>query len=249
MPTSNFIDLSFYGEFTYLSWKYLPLLPTWYSRLFHWCEEIPMPDLTAIWQWDYCRCYTLIKDAQFWPNTLAIVQLILVTASMNICLKQVDQECLLVPCACRTAVHSSTSVSLFELMFGKLPQQHTHVPQLPFKPNTYQSQLQIKLADHIVSVAAALKSGYNYSSVQTGDLLWLSVCTAGELDPRWDGRWKVKAVKSPVSMRINDGRQNKVPYINQLQEFNSNEKRQWSIPLPLGGPHLRSITWRRHLTN
>ena len=27
------------------------------------------------------------------------------------------------------------------------------------------------------------------------DLVWLLIPTAGKLDPRWDGRWRIKSVK------------------------------------------------------
>ena len=33
---------------------------------------------------------------------------------------------------------------------------------------------------------------------KAGDLVWLSIPTAGKLDPRWEGGWKVKACKSLV---------------------------------------------------
>ena len=35
-----------------------------------------------------------------------------------------------------------------------------------------------------------------------GDLIWLSIPTAGKLSSRWEGGWKIDEVKSPVTMKI-----------------------------------------------
>ena len=54
-------------------------------------------------------------------------------------------------------------------------------------------------------------------SFKIGDLVWLSIPTAGKLDPRWEGKWKVKSRKSPVTMEITDGKRTKVVHVNRLQ--------------------------------
>ena len=43
-----------------------------------------------------------------------------------------------------------------------------------------------------------------------GDSVWLAVPTAGKLDPRWEGEWVVKTIKSPVNVEITDGKHTKV---------------------------------------
>ena len=47
--------------------------------------------------------------------------------------------------------------------------------------------------------------------------MWLSIPTAGKLDPRWEGKWKVKIMRSPVTMEITDGKRTKVVHVNRLQ--------------------------------
>ena len=100
--------------------------------------------------------------------------------------------------AYRTAVHSSTGVTPFQMMFGKVPREETLIPQLSFQPQSYQAQLQAKLAElqdmvetHIVDSAMAQKFDYDARtskrSFQLDDLVWLSVPTAGKLDPLWRG--------------------------------------------------------------
>ena len=41
--------------------------------------------------------------------------------------------------------------------------------------------------------------------------------TAGELDPKWEGNWKVHAMKGPVNVEITDGHRKKVVHINRIQ--------------------------------
>ena len=54
-------------------------------------------------------------------------------------------------------------------------------------------------------------------SFKQGDPVWLSVPTAGKLDPRWEGKWVVKSVKSPVSIEIYDSKRTKVVHTNRLR--------------------------------
>ena len=113
-------------------------------------------------------------------------------------------------------------------MFGRASKQDTLFPQLSFQPSSYQAQIQAKLAElqdmveaHLVDAARAQKSSYDthssLRSFQPGDLVWLSVPTAGKLDPRWDGCWKVKSIKSPINMEITDGMRNRVVHVNRLR--------------------------------
>ena len=53
-------------------------------------------------------------------------------------------------------------------------------------------------------------------SFTTGDPVWLSIPTAGKLEPRWEGGWVVKSVKSPVNVEISDGRRTRIVHTNRL---------------------------------
>ena len=131
--------------------------------------------------------------------------------------------------AYRTSTHTSTSVSPFELMFGRQPKDHTE-GQTGYAVDEYQGTMQAKLAElmdfvetHMVDAARHQKQEYDkHMGIRTfkaGDLVWLSIPTAGKLDPRWEGGWKVKACKSPVNMEISDGTRNRVVHVNRLRHL------------------------------
>jgi hypothetical protein len=129
--------------------------------------------------------------------------------------------------AYRTTMHSSTGVSPFQLMFGRQPRSSDLDHQLAFDASSYQGHLQAKLAElrdlvetNLVEASTQQKTTYDRHSsnrsFKVGDLVWLSVPTAGKLDPRWEGNWKVTAVKSPVTMEISNGNRKKVTHVNRL---------------------------------
>ena len=79
-------------------------------------------------------------------------------------------------------------------------------------------------------------------SFQVGNCVWLSVPTAGKLDPKWEGEWTVKSVKSPVSIEISNDSKNstRVVHANHLCHHNvpslvnsqpaEVSQRQWQPP-------------------
>ena len=54
-------------------------------------------------------------------------------------------------------------------------------------------------------------------SFVVGDPVWLSIPTAGKLDPRWEGEWIIQAVVSPTTYTIHDGYRTKTVHIDRLR--------------------------------
>ena len=92
-----------------------------------------------------------------------------------------------------------------------------------FDATSYPAHLCSKLAElkdfvdsNLAAAASHQKANYDQHTsspnFSVGDSVWLSVPTAGKLDPRWEGRWRIKAIKSSVNMEISDGTRTKVPY-------------------------------------
>ena len=82
------------------------------------------------------------------------------------------------------------------------------------------AELQDLVEAHIVESAHWQKVDYNGHSAEWPfkpvDQVWLSVPTAGKLDPQWEGNWMVRRVKSPVIVEISDGKRTKVVTTNCL---------------------------------
>ena len=126
-------------------------------------------------------------------------------------------------------MHASTEVPPFTLMFGRSPQITDHTTPTAFDAGTYQAQLQAKLAElqdfvesQTTQTANRQKSTYDKHSTcrsfGVGDPVWLSIPTAGKLEPRWEGGWVVKSVKSPLNIEIADGTRTRVVHVNRLHK-------------------------------
>ena len=101
-------------------------------------------------------------------------------------------------------------------------------PYTAFDSTSYPAHIRAKFAElhdfmesNLATAAHHQKLAYDQHSLPTiysvGDLVWLSIPTARKLDPRWEGRWKIKLIKSPVNKEITDGLQTKIVHINRLR--------------------------------
>ena len=130
--------------------------------------------------------------------------------------------------AYRTAPHSTTGISPFQLMFGRDPKPATFPPTNAFDPSSYSAYLLTKLAklqdlvaNNITAAAQQQKNHYNKNSVSrtfsVGEPIWLSIPTARKLQPRWEGKWTVEEIMGPVNLKITDGKRTKVVHMNRVQ--------------------------------
>ena len=131
--------------------------------------------------------------------------------------------------AYRSAVHSSTGISPFYLMFGRHPKlPASSLNCNAFDVGSYQAQLQAMMAElqdivdtHVTQSAEHQKELYDRHSktrlFHEGDPDWLSIPTAGKLDPRWEGKWVVRSIKTPITLEITDGDRTRVVHVNRLQ--------------------------------
>ena len=100
-----------------------------------------------------------------------------------------------------------------------------HTSPLPqanaYEPASYHGQLHSKLVQLRDFVEAHLAEAANHQiirsydqhaqrrSFQVGECMWLSVPTAGKLNPQWEGGWVIHSVKWPTTYSITDGRRSK----------------------------------------
>ena len=97
-----------------------------------------------------------------------------------------------------------------------------------FDPNTYSAQLQAKLAllqdfVHTNISASAQQHKLHYDkhshvcSFVAGAPVWLSILTRGKLQPKWQGKWEVLEIKSPIDIKITNGQVTKIVHVNRLR--------------------------------
>jgi len=92
---------------------------------------------------------------------------------------------------------------------------------------SYQDHLRAKLAQlydfvEVNNIQASRQQKQHFDRVTqprtftVGDMVWLSIPTAGKLDPKWEGGWVIQSVQSPITYTINDKRRTKTVHINRL---------------------------------
>ena len=126
--------------------------------------------------------------------------------------------------AYRTATHSSTYLSPFELMLGKPPCTVPFQTSHKFDTTSYASYLKAKLQtmqDFMQAyLAKATKQQYDHHTVshvfKVGDPVWLYILTARKLQPHWDGKWTVTKLKRPCNLELTNGNQSKVVHVNRV---------------------------------
>ena len=116
-------------------------------------------------------------------------------------------------------------------MYGCNPSSTPFSKSPAFDALSYPAHLRAKLAElrdfvetNLAAAAHNQKRDYDQHtatpSFTAGEPVWLSVPTAGKLDPKWEGEWVIKSVKSPTNMEIDNGRNTKVVHTNCLRHRN-----------------------------
>ena len=78
-----------------------------------------------------------------------------------------------------------------------------------------------------------------------GDTVWLDIPTAGKLDPKWQGGWRVKVIQDPTTYVITDGKTDRAVHINRQC------KRIQPAPTPTTGSAVDipcEVTWNPPMT-
>ena len=102
-----------------------------------------------------------------------------------------------------------------------------------FDTDLYHHHLQAKLTEmhdfveaNFIESASRQRAHYNKHSqtrkFKVGDQVWLSISIDKKLDPQWDGRWTITALKGPLNMEISDGTISKVIHVNWLSSNSAN---------------------------
>ena len=64
-------------------------------------------------------------------------------------------------------------------------------------------------------------------------LIWLSIPTAGKLDPRWEGEWIIQSIVSPTTYTIHNGSRTRTVHIDWLTRRLQDGTSTIPSPLPL----------------
>jgi len=124
---------------------------------------------------------------------------------------------------------------------------------LVYDPQSYPAQIQARLAElqdffhtNLTKPACSQKLNYDQHTKQptfvVSTPVRLSISTARKFDPRWEGEWVIKAMKSPTTAEICDGKHTRIVYTNRLHHCyvpdtvklgNANdgqESTDWTLP-------------------
>ena len=93
----------------------------------------------------------------------------------------------------------------------------THNPTLRQKLAELRDFVETNLAESAHQQKQAYDQRSNKREFSIDNCVWLSIPTAGKLESRWEGGWKIKSVKSPVTIEITDGRRTKVVHVNRIR--------------------------------
>ena len=132
--------------------------------------------------------------------------------------QETDWECFLplVLHAYRTTIHSSMWTSPFVLVFSRHPKSATSLDmtqpriRITFFPKWLHWKIWLKQTwfKQLHSNGCTITSTLQHFNV--GDCVGLSNLTASKLDPKWEGRWRIVEVESPLNMKIKNERQPKL---------------------------------------
>ena len=116
--------------------------------------------------------------------------------------------------------YSSTGVSPFLLVFGRIPKQFHFPPQLAYPAHHLQAKLAELVESNLTAAVHNQKWSYDHHteppSFTVGNLMALSPYSR-EAGSQVGGEWVFKSVKSPVSIEITNKRKTKVVHTNRLR--------------------------------
>ena len=114
-------------------------------------------------------------------------------------------------------------------MFGRSPQIDEVVRTRAYDPLSHQGSMRKKIAElqdfvETNMASSAQKQANQYDKTarmrtfKVGDRVWLSVPTAGKLEPKWEGEWTIASKKNAVNYEISDGVRNRIVHVNRLKQ-------------------------------
>ena len=83
------------------------------------------------------------------------------------------------------------------------------------------AQLRDFVETYITETQHLQRSSYDHRTPArdfcVGDPVWVSILTAGKLDPSWEGKWSIHAIPGPVTYIIYDGTRYRTVHVNCLR--------------------------------
>ena len=126
-------------------------------------------------------------------------------------------------------------------MFGGSPSTPPFPELTASDVTTHHDTLWSKLAElrdfveyNLTAAIARQKLHYDANTTtkdfREGDQVWLSRPTAGKLDPHWEGGWKVRAIKGPLTVEISNGPRIKRVHENGLHQRLQLDMEEQTVP-------------------